>query len=121
VRRHLSDRRVRPRFDIVGDMWGTLETVLTHALRNVGRGGILIESPQPLPLQSVHRLMFRAGEEDIAIDVRVQHVRPDPEAAAGEPRFLVGLQFVTEHPALMERIDQWLYADEGESDAIVGV
>ena len=54
MRRKIGDRRIRPRFDIVGDLWGTLETVLQLPLRNVGRGGALIHSHVPLPSHSVH-------------------------------------------------------------------
>ena len=60
MRRKIGDRRIRPRFDIVGDLWGTLETVLQLPLRNVSRGGALIHSHVPLPSQSVHRLAFNA-------------------------------------------------------------
>ena len=41
MKRRLGDRRVRPRFEIVGELWGTLETVLRLPLRNVGIGGAL--------------------------------------------------------------------------------
>ena len=53
VRRKMGDRRNRPRYDIVGDLWGTLETVLHLPLRNLSRGGALIHSHVPLPSQSV--------------------------------------------------------------------
>ena len=48
MRRKIGDRRIRPRFDIVGDLWGSLETVLRLPLRNVSRGGALIHSHVPL-------------------------------------------------------------------------
>jgi hypothetical protein len=114
VRRNLGDRRLRPRFDIVGEMWGTLETVMPQSLRSVGRGGMLIECRVALPLQSIHRLLFRADGEDVAIDVRVQHVRPNG-TVRDEPRFLVGLEFLSAHPALMARIDQWLLESQGDA------
>ena len=60
MRRKIGDRRIRPRFDIVGDLWGTLETVLQLPLRNVSRGGALIHSHVPLPSHSVHRIAFNA-------------------------------------------------------------
>ena len=116
MRRSFGDRRIRPRFDIVGDMWGTLETVLPQPLRNVGRGGMLIESRVALPLQSIHRLLFRAEGEEVVVDVRVQHVRPNG-SSGDEPRFLVGLEFVSAHPALIARIDQWLLESQGDATA----
>jgi hypothetical protein len=115
VRRKLGDRRIRPRFDIVGDLWGTLEAVLPLPLRNVGRGGALIESHLPLPAESVHRLMFRSNGEDISTDVRVRYVRP-LTSAEGQRKFLIGLEFMAVHPVLLEQIERWLIegAAEGE-------
>src|SRR4029453_2850157 len=76
LRRKLGDRRGRPRYDIVGDLWGTLETVLSMPLRNVGPGGALIESHVALPAESIHRLTFSYGGQDASTQVRVRHVKP---------------------------------------------
>src|SRR5689334_20379322 len=106
VRRKIGDRRIRPRFDIVGDLWGTLETVLQLPLRNVSRGGALIHSHVPLPSQSVHRLAFNADGQDISVPVRVSHV--DTQISAdGERTYLIGVEFLSAQPALLELIDQW--------------
>src|SRR3954449_11663543 len=88
VRRKMADRRIRPRFDIVGDLWGTLETVLHLSLRNVSRGGALIHSHMPLPPQSVHRLAFKSNGHDLSVPVRVSHV--DTQVSAdGERTYLI--------------------------------
>ncbi len=117
VKRKLGDRRIRPRFDIVGDLWGTLETVLPSPLKNVGRGGALIESRIPLAAESVHRLTFRSNGEDIPAPVRVRHVRTDT-SENGERMFLIGLEFMTALPALLEQIDQWLIESHGDVGAV---
>jgi hypothetical protein len=106
VRRKIGDRRIRPRFDIVGDLWGTLETVLQLPLRNVSRGGALIHSHVPLPSQSVHRLAFNADGRDVSVPVRVSHV--DTHVSAdGERTYLIGVEFLSAQPALLELIDHW--------------
>ena len=113
VRRKIGDRRIRPRFDIVGDLWGTLETVLRLPLRNVGRGGALIHSHVPLPSQSVHRLAFNADGQDISVPVRVSHV--DAQVSAdGERTYLIGIEFLSAQPALLELIDQWAVSGRAE-------
>lgn len=112
VRRKFGDRRIRPRFDVVGDLWGTLETVLPLPLRNVGRGGALIESRVALPAQSVHRLTFRSNGADLSTEVRVRYVKPH-RAESGDRTFLIGLEFTTAQPALLEQIDQWLIESQG--------
>jgi hypothetical protein len=109
VRRKIGDRRIRPRFDIVGDLWGSLETVLRLPLRNVSRGGALIHSHVPLPSQSVHRLAFNSDGEDLSVPVRVSHV--DTQVSAdGERTYLIGLEFLSAQPALLALIERWTIA-----------
>jgi len=113
VRRKIGDRRIRPRFDIVGDLWGTLETVLQLPLRNVSRGGALIHSHVPLPSQSVHRLAFIADGHDVSVPVRVSHV--DTQTTAdGERTYLIGVEFLSVQPALLELIDRWTITGRAE-------
>src|SRR4051794_21503685 len=113
VRRKMGDRRIRPRFDIVGDLWGTLETVLTLPLKNVSRGGALIHSHVPLPSQSVHRLAFQSEGQDLSVPVRVSHV--DTQVSAdGERTYLIGVEFLALQPALVELIDRWMVLGQGE-------
>ncbi len=116
MRRKLGDRRTRPRFDIVGDLWGTLETVLRLPLKNVGRGGALIHSHVPLPLESVHRLTFLSEGQDVSTQVRVRHVDTNV-SADGERTYLVGVEFISATPALQAQIERWLIAGEGEAAA----
>ena len=112
VRRKIGDRRIRPRFDIVGDQWGTLETVLRLPLRNVGRGGALLESPVPLVSQSMHSLTFHSAGQVFSVPVRVSHV--DTEVlAGGEVRYLIRVEFLSAQPALLELIDRWHVSRSG--------
>jgi hypothetical protein len=113
MRRKLGDRRVRPRFDIVGDLFGTLETVLRLPIRNVGRRGALIASHVPLPIESVHRLMLQSDGQDVTVDVRVRHVESDL-SADGEGSFLIGVEFVSVPPVLGQQIERWLESGESE-------
>ena len=113
MRRKIGDRRIRPRFDIVGDLWGTLETVLRLPLRNVSRGGALIHSHVPLPSQSVHRLAFNADGHDVSVPVRVSHI--DPQTSAdGDRTYLIGVEFLSAQPALLELIEQWAITGRAE-------
>ena len=113
MRRKIGDRRIRPRFDIVGDLWGSLETVLRLPLRNVSRGGALIHSHVPLPSQSVHRIAFTSDGQDVAVPVRVSHV--DSQVSAdGERTYLIGVEFLSTQPALLAMIDRWAIAGNGE-------
>ena len=117
VKRKMGDRRVRPRFDIVGDLWGSLESVLRLPLKNVSRGGALIHSHVPLPVQSVHRIALHAGEQEVAVPVRVSHVVQEV-SADGERTYLIGVEFVSAHPALVQLVDRLLVAGLGEGAGV---
>jgi len=97
----------------VGDLWGTLETVLRLPLQNVGPGGALIESHVALPAESVHRLTFRFAGQDAATHVRVRHVKPTV-SSDGERTYLVGVEFLSLHPALADQIDRWTISGSDE-------
>ncbi len=117
MRRKATDRRVRARFDIVGDLWGTLEAVLHLPLRNLSRGGALIDSHVPLPPQSVHRLAIQFDGEDLSLPVRVSHVTPRL-SADGERTYLVGVEFLAVPPALVQVVDRLLVAGHGEAAGV---
>lgn len=118
VRRRLGDRRGRPRFDIVGDLWGTLETAMRLPLQNIGRGGALIHSHVPLPPESVHTLTLSAAGRDLTTEVKVRHVNravtPD-----GEQTFLIGVEFLSSHSALLAHIEEFAVVPGGTSPAEV--
>jgi hypothetical protein len=114
VKRKLGDRRIRPRYDIVGDLWGTLETVLRLPLKNVSPGGALIESHVPLPAESLHRLTLVCDGQDTAAQVRIRHVKPTL-SMDGERTYLIGVEFLSLHPALVGQIDRWMLAGRDEA------
>jgi hypothetical protein len=97
----------------VGDLWGTLETVLRLPLRNVSPGGVLIESHVPLVAESVHRLTFRCDGQEAAAQVRVRHVKP-AISIDGERTYLIGVEFLSVHPALIGQVARWMSADGDE-------
>lgn len=106
MERRLGDRRGRPRFEIVGDLWGTLDTALSMPLLNVGRGGALVRSTIPLPPQSVHHVTVARDGVQTPTSVQVRHVRP-MLGSDGRDYFLVGLEFLTLPTALRAQIDAW--------------
>ena len=112
MKRRLGDRRLKPRFELVGELWGSLETVLQLPLRNVGIGGALFESHVPLPVESIHRLSWKCDDRDTAVQVRVRHVRP-VESADGERSYLIGIEFLSLNPLIVGQIDKWLAAGAG--------
>jgi hypothetical protein len=116
VKRRLGDRRIRPRFELVGELWGTFETVLRLPIRNVATGGALFESHVPLAAESIHRLTWACSDRDTAVQVRVRHVRPI-ESADGERSYLIGIEFMALNPVITEQIQAWVSAATGTRSA----
>jgi hypothetical protein len=109
VKRRLGDRRARPRFEIVGELFGSLETVLRLPLRNVGIGGALFESHVPLAPESIHRLAWKCSDRETAVQVRVRHVKAI-ESADGERTYLIGIEFMSLNAMIAGQIQDWLHA-----------
>jgi hypothetical protein len=107
MKRRLGDRRGRPRFEIVGELLGTLETVITMPLRNIGHGGALVQSVIALPSQSVHHVAVSCNGILTPASVRVQHVRP-MVGTDGRDYFLIGLEWVSMPAELNAQIQAWV-------------
>lgn len=109
--RRLGDRRSRPRFEIVGQLWGALETVEPLELRDISRGGVLLESRLPLTPDSVHRLRVAFNDFIADVQARVRHVRTVTKPAGDH--YLIGLEFLHVQQAALDRIDELVtHADE---------
>ncbi len=100
----LGDRRGELRFEIIGQLWGSLEVYERLPLRNLGRGGALVESLLPLSTDTVHGVRLVLDQRTSELQARVRHVRALREAS-GE-KYLVGLEFVSVPPATLEQIDR---------------
>jgi len=86
-------------------------------LKNISRGGALIHSHVPLPSQSVHRLAFQSDGQDLSVPVRVSHV--DAQVSAdGERTYLIGIEFLSMQPALLELIERLLAPSAGEAAGV---
>lgn len=112
MQRRLGDRRGRPRFEIVGELWGTLDAAVGMPLLNVGRGGALVESTVPLAAQSVHHVAVTCDGQPTPASVQVRHVNPvvGPD---GKNRYLIGVQFLTMPAELLAQIETWLGHSNG--------
>jgi hypothetical protein len=107
----LGDRRTDLRFEIIGQLWGSLETVETLPLRNLARGGALVESRMPLSQETVRAVRLAFGDQTNDIQVRVRHVTT--ESAGDGERYLVGLEFIEPSAAALEQIDRIVAARLG--------
>jgi len=107
MKRRLGDRRGRPRFEIVGELWGTLDTVIGLPLVNVGKGGALVQSSIPLPPDSIHHVSIDCDGQPTHTSVQVKHVRP-VVGVDGREHYLVGVAFLSMPAPLLAQIDAWM-------------
>ena len=75
-------------------------------LRNVGPGGALdrVSCARCQP-ESVHRLTFSYEGQEASAQVRIRHVKPSL-SLDGERTFLIGVEFLSMHPALVGQIER---------------
>ena len=109
MNKRFGDRRLTPRFDIVGELWGNLEAVVRFRVENISPGGVLFHSDMPLPADSVHRLTVSRGQKEFTTQVQVRHVRR-AIGTRGERAFVIGAEFLGMYPGLLEEIRQWSVA-----------
>ena len=119
MRRGMGDRRLRPRFDVVGQLAGTLDAAISMGLRDVGRGGAQVESAVQLAAGSVHRATFSCDGIEAAVQVCVRHVKPI-FSSTGEQRFLIGIEFISPSPAVVEMIERWMAEHGAEGTYLAG-
>ena len=53
----------------------------------------------------------------MSVPVRVSHVAPQV-SADGERSYLIGVEFVSAQPALLDWIERWLVAGRGEAAGV---
>ena len=103
----LADRRVASRFEIVGKQWGILDALEPLHVRNLSPHGMLIESPNPLDLGSIHEFQLIDGATSIRIRAAVRHMLPLRQSSAGR-YCLVGLEFLNLDPRSSAGIERCL-------------
>jgi hypothetical protein len=109
-RRRGNDRRVPPRFEIVGDLWGTLDITRPVRVVNISMQGALIEIDRRWDIGSVHTVTIASGGDPCRGRMCVRHIR---EAGEREGSFLAGVEFLSVSPGMAGEIARWLAANGG--------
>lgn len=104
----LGDRRAEMRFEIIGQLWGSLEAVHRLKLRNLARGGALVETATPPAPDQFRALRLGVNGAAHDIEVRVCHVTPR-KTSEGD-RYFVGLEFIEPSAGALEGIDRLVEA-----------
>jgi hypothetical protein len=112
-----GDRRTAVRFEILGELWGTVQVVRNFRVINLGAGGALVESPVPLCNGSIHEAHVTIEGQRCAIPVRVTRVTADPSAAGA---CIVALEFVDLPSEARDEIER-LVAERCAGQSLGGV
>jgi hypothetical protein len=86
----VGDRRSNVRLDVVGDLWGTLETHKRAQILDLNETGALLRSPMALPPDSLHSVEITREGHALTTRVRVRHLRTGPTGS-----FLVGVEVLS--------------------------
>jgi PilZ domain len=78
----------------------------TLTVSNLSRGGALVQSPRPLPPNSVHTIELESDSDAVILQARV--VRTTPLHGSG---YVVALEFVEPPLAALEQIQRMLSAE----------
>jgi hypothetical protein len=101
----LGDRRVRPRFEILGAMWGTLDLDEEARVLDISSTGALIESTESATVDSMQVVRIVIAGTEIATSAYVRHVRFVADDNQ-HPRHLIGLELISPPVSLQYAIDQ---------------
>jgi hypothetical protein len=107
MRRRSGDRRVRMRFEVVGELVGTLEARSALYIRDISLGGALVESGVLLDVGSVHRVTGMGDEGTFQLSMRVARI--DVLGPTGP--YLAGVEFVDPAPEVIAQIRGWMVED----------
>jgi len=68
-----EDKRDTERIEILGELKGEVTVFQPMAIREISRGGALIETGFPLQLDSLHEFRLTLGERSVVVKGRVAH------------------------------------------------
>jgi len=103
----LADRRMATRFEIVGELWGSVQALESLQVCNLARGGALVESVAPLPVGSTLAVRLVRGANTTELRATVRHLSTVPLEGGGQ-RYLVGLEFANLNVQTTAWIEQML-------------
>ncbi len=112
----LADRRLASRFEIVGGQWGILDVLEPLRVRNVSAEGMLLESPNPLAVGSIHEFQLMDGATAVRVHAAVRHLSPLRQSIT-DRYFLLGLEFLNLDSRSSKAIERWRMAQPTSEEA----
>jgi hypothetical protein len=88
-----DDKRDRERLEILGELHGEVMVFQPLSIKEISRGGCLVETVFPLHINSLHDIRLTLGEQSVVLKGRVAHCSisdVDQEAV----HYKSGLEFI---------------------------
>jgi hypothetical protein len=101
--------RKNERLEIFGEMLGEVMVYQPMAIREISRGGALIETAFPLQVDSLHDLRLMLGDLSIVVKGRIAHSHIC-EVEEGGVLYRVGIEFVEPTEYVLDAIGQFMAA-----------
>jgi c-di-GMP-binding flagellar brake protein YcgR len=70
-----DEKRDRERIEILGDLHGEVMVFQPLSIKEISRGGCLVETSFPLHLNSLHDIRLTLGDQSVVLKGRVAHCR----------------------------------------------
>jgi hypothetical protein len=105
----ISDKRDIDRVEILGELHGEVMIFQPLSIKEISRGGCLIETSFQLHLNSLHDIRLTLGEQSIVLKGRVAHCSisdVDQEVV----HYYSGMEFVEPSDRILEVIVQFIDA-----------
>ena len=104
-----DEKRDRERIEILGELHGEVMVFQPLSIKEISRGGCLVETSFPLHLNSLHDIRLTLGEQSIVLKGRVAHCRisdVDQEAV----HYKSGVEFIEPSDRIREVIVEFIEA-----------
>ena len=109
LRAFLGDRRGAMRFQVVGELWTSVDVRETVVIRNISPGGALLETRLGPAARAGGAAYLRLPERGPDLLVAVRHVTPLPLPPTN-PQFLLGVEFVRLSTAARSAVEAFIRA-----------
>jgi hypothetical protein len=70
-----DEKRDRERIEILGDLHGEVMVFQPLSIKEISRGGCLVETAFPFQLNSLHDIRLTLGDQSVVLKGRVAHCR----------------------------------------------
>jgi hypothetical protein len=110
----MGDRRGYLRYQVVGDLWASIEIHDDVVVRNVAKGGALLETTLSPTVPAIRAAYLTLPNDGPELMVAVRHVSPLNLPLGGQ-RWLLGVEFVRVTGWARDAIDAFVQAARRDS------